>query len=348
MGTIFDNIRDLRLWHILVIVVVLTVSAASVYGGYVLITPSSGTALDENQQLIPVSRGNLVNDVSINGSLIYPIREVLRFSTQGTVGELVVEEGQRVSRNDVLVKLDSETIAKLEKSVAQNKISLRNAQDALEKSKSPYTPRQIAKAESDVASAMLSLKQTEESLEALVKPTDLEINKAENAVASAQLSVHNAQVKLSELLETSAQDLANAQSSVARAESALKTSEDNLAVLVQPSALQLELAQRNIINAKLDVAASEEGLATALASPTETDLSQAQKRVDEASSHLNSKKTDLTQYQRDSELLVKDVEDDMVAAKKYTLTHLRPISGWTFPPKWTKLQTISLLSGGPA
>ena len=73
-------------------------------------------------------------------------------------------EGDEVSAGDPLASLDDETAANLEKAVAQARVDLRNAEEALEEAWNPYTAAQIAKAESDVANARLDLHDAEEAL----------------------------------------------------------------------------------------------------------------------------------------------------------------------------------------
>ena len=118
-------------------------------------------------QLVPVTRGNLVNDISVTGTLTYATRETVSFGQQGTVSEISVSEGDEVSAGDPLARLDDETAANLEKAVAQARVDLRNAEEALEEARNPYTAAQIAKAESDVANARLDLQEAEEELNEL-------------------------------------------------------------------------------------------------------------------------------------------------------------------------------------
>ena len=109
-------------------------------------------------------RGDLVNDVSVTGSLTYKVRESVGFGQQGVVSEVSVSEGDAVSEGDVLALLDAETTANLERAVAQARVDVRDAEDALEEAGNPYTAAQIARAESDVANAFLDLREAEDEL----------------------------------------------------------------------------------------------------------------------------------------------------------------------------------------
>ena len=65
------------------LVAVLFIGIGGTYAVYAVLTGSGQPDLEEDQRLIPVTRGDLVSEVSINGSLAYPNRETLRFGTQG-------------------------------------------------------------------------------------------------------------------------------------------------------------------------------------------------------------------------------------------------------------------------
>ena len=131
MESILAPLKALKLWQVLAVVIVFVGTTGGVYAAYTFATDTDNGGLEENQQLVPVQLGNLVNDISISGSLVYSDRETLRFGRQGTVEEVFVEEGQIVDVGEPLARLDSETIADLEKSVAQSRITVREAEDAL-------------------------------------------------------------------------------------------------------------------------------------------------------------------------------------------------------------------------
>ncbi len=90
MESLMDAFKALKLWQIGVMVALLAGTFGVTYGVYVLVNDSGGAGLAENQQLIPLQRGDLVNQVSTNGSLIYPNRETLSFGVQGRIGEVLV------------------------------------------------------------------------------------------------------------------------------------------------------------------------------------------------------------------------------------------------------------------
>ncbi len=79
MVSIWNAFKSLTLWQIAVLTVVLFGAAGATYGGYVRGTSPDLVDLEENQQLIPVKYGDLVNEITTNGSLVFPNRETLSF-----------------------------------------------------------------------------------------------------------------------------------------------------------------------------------------------------------------------------------------------------------------------------
>ncbi len=105
MAISLNRIRSLKIWQVGLLVGVLLVAGGAAYTAYARSTSSDDEALGENQQLFNVAYGDLVNQVSTNGSLVFPEKEALSFGTDGIVSELLVEEGQRVSQGEVLARL---------------------------------------------------------------------------------------------------------------------------------------------------------------------------------------------------------------------------------------------------
>lgn len=128
MKTSSDALKTFKPWQIGLLAGVLVATFAGILAIYLVVSGSGQTDLDEGQQLVPVQLGDLVNQISTNGSITYPNREDLVFNSDGTVGEVLVKEGQRIEQGDPLVTLDAATVASLEKALAQAQIDLRNAE----------------------------------------------------------------------------------------------------------------------------------------------------------------------------------------------------------------------------
>ena len=282
METILASLKALKFWQLLAVVIVFVGTGGGVYAAYTFTTDSDSGGLEENQQLVPVQRGNLVNDISISGSLVYSDRETLRFGRQGTVDEVLVEEGQIVDAGTPLARLDPETIADLEKNVAQSRIAVREAEDALAIALAPDA-QALAKAESDVANARLALSNSEDALSELVTPSALAIAQAESAVSKAEDSLVKAQDALNEFLNPSPLAIAQAESKLATADRSLQ---DAL-----------------------------EAYETSKTGPTSQDVSDSQAAFESATATLEATISDQADTLRNTTDNVSDAEEQLVTAQ---------------------------------
>ena len=138
----------IKLWQLIVIGAVVLGGAA--YGVYAFFIEDDDETLSEDQQVVPVQLGDLINRVTTNGSLLYPNREVLTFGSSGTVAEVLVGEGEEVVEGQPLVALDAAAVGALEEAVAQARVSLADAEIALAAASAGYTPLELAQTEADV------------------------------------------------------------------------------------------------------------------------------------------------------------------------------------------------------
>ena len=147
-------IKRLQLWQIIVIIGVLIVGFGS--GAYVINAQLSGDqsagGLTENEQLVAVTRGNLINQVQTGGTLTLPHRESIRLGAGSIVKDVLVEEGQAVIEGQALFTLDDATVARHDMEIAKARIALRDAQDALA-NLLPDAQADLSVAEDDIADA---------------------------------------------------------------------------------------------------------------------------------------------------------------------------------------------------
>ncbi len=145
-------------------------------------------------QVVTVQRDDLTIDVISSGNLIFAYQEELAFEVPGTVGEVLVEVGDSVEEGQVLANLDDTSIISLQKTMAQARIDLDNAQEALEEAENPHTELDIAQAEASVANAKVALETAQEALEEAENPyTEADITQAELAVVNAEIALDVAQ-----------------------------------------------------------------------------------------------------------------------------------------------------------
>jgi len=139
---------------------------------------SCGSASDEAElsenQVVTVQRGNLVIDITAVGNLALSHTEDLAidlFYAEGTIEEVLVEEGDTVEEGQVVVKLDTEewedelstledTVTAAERNLTtkgreliQAEINLKNSEIALDEAEGIYTWPEIKVAQSDVDAA---------------------------------------------------------------------------------------------------------------------------------------------------------------------------------------------------
>ncbi len=286
MTALSKVLESLRSWKLWVGVVIVAAVAGGGYYGYGLWSDSSAEEEARQTQIVPVTRGDLVNDVSVTGALTYTTRETLTFGQQGTVSEVVVSEGDVVSAGDALAVLDAETVANLEKTIAQARVDVRAAEDALGDARDPYTAVQVAQAEADVADARLALQNAREEL------ADLGVVTADQ-MAQARLDILNARSDLDTAIENRAtlvtpteEEIVRAQAEVTDARVALQDARDALDTLLNPDSeeiddriaeLQAEIdsAEETVVSERLDLEAAERN-AEDRTQPVAEDLDTAQ------------------------------------------------------------------------
>ena len=241
--------NGLKIWQVGMLLTVLVLGGGIAYGTYVVVIDSSGnTSISENEQLIPVSRGDLVTDVSVSGELTYPIRESLGFGTTGKVSQVLVEEGQSVTLGQLLAALDEETIAALNKIVAQTQISIRDSEEALAEARNPATDLELAMAKANVSDARVvhavALKALAEEQNSA---SDLELAMAKANVADAKVSLVASEKSLAEVMGVDSETVARAGSTIVAAKIALEDAKEALDITLSgPTADDVAKAQLKV------------------------------------------------------------------------------------------------------
>ncbi len=268
MTSLLEALKSIRPWQIAVLVGIVVVAAAGGYVGYTRLTAEESTNLGEDQRLVAVQRGDFINEVSVSGSLEYKDRDSLSFGTAGTVAEVAVEAGQRVRAGDVLARLDSETIAELERAAVQAEGKLRDAEDALAEARNPYSALDLARAQADVADALIAKRSAEDELAEMQTSDAQAVARAGAAVADALIARRAAEDALAELQTADPQAIAKARTAVSDALITKRSAEDALAELT-PSARQMAEAEKEVATGEEDVRNAEESLANLLSPPAD-------------------------------------------------------------------------------
>jgi len=159
--------------------------------------PFGGGEPEVSQQLVEVVRGDLTVSVSGSGSLDVSSEVSLAFGSGGKVDKINIEEGDKVSKGDVLAQLDTSS---LELALTQAEVALVQAEVALvqaevARDQAEYDLNQLK----DVLHASYDrIKIAELQLEL----TGLQIELTESQIEAAEQSVAQAQKQLEEAIIT--------------------------------------------------------------------------------------------------------------------------------------------------
>ena len=226
-----DWLKRIPWGQIALLLLVLAIAFGVTYAGYYWYSDREVEEDGETDLLVPVRRGNLVNEVSISGSLVYPDRETLSFDVEGVIGELLVQEGDRVSRGQLLARLDRETVSALERAAAKARVDLRDAEQALIDAAAPEpsptpSPLDFAKAESAIADAEVAYRDAREAFDNLGVITEYDLARAREKVAAEGLALSQAEDDLAETIAgADTDDIADAHSTIRTATTDLDNAE---------------------------------------------------------------------------------------------------------------------------
>jgi RND family efflux transporter MFP subunit len=114
---------------------ILIITICLVCIGIVLgIVLTRGTGSQATPTTVNVTRGDIVKTVLVDGSLEMPNKAYLSFGVTGTVTEVLVGEGDNVTKGKVLARLDAQSLnssvemAELQVKIAQNQVEAAQAQ----------------------------------------------------------------------------------------------------------------------------------------------------------------------------------------------------------------------------
>ncbi|MBM3933085.1 MAG: efflux RND transporter periplasmic adaptor subunit [SAR202 cluster bacterium] len=307
-------IKGMKLWQAAIAAVAVVGAGGAGYVGYSMATgPNDG--LGENEQVIPVQVGDLVNDITINGSLAYGNRETLQFSRQGTVANLSAVVGRTVTEGQALARLDSDSISALEKQVTQAKISLIAAEKALAAAKDPFTAKQVLNSEIAVANAKIALANAEASLDAMLKPSAQSVAQSELAVINATTALDKAQAALDRIVSPTEADVAKAKAAVASAATSLRNAGTALNKLMNPSAADIAKSELAVASARTAYDNAVTAYADLMAPPTVTEIADANSRIAAAEATLLGAQNDLKSAQATWDGNVKNAEAALSTAE---------------------------------
>jgi len=224
----------------------------------------------DGYQTAPVQRGPLEAVVSASGHTEAARIQSLSFRLSGTVDEVLVADGDRVSEGQPLARLDTEDLER----------SLEQAQATLATSEAQLRRAQIAPSAEDIAAARAAVASAQARLDELKRgPSERDIELAKLAIDQAKNSLWGAQAnrdatKGSPIASGGQKDAAEAQ--VLNAELAVRQAEINYAKLIEPP------SEAAILQAEQQLAQAQSSLATLLSTPRAEDVAVAEAQVAQA------------------------------------------------------------------
>lgn len=237
---------------------VVVVAVVAIFGVSALFGGGAEPAVPPGSPDVTEPEQPAVREVRVNGSLVFPNRVELTFDTAGEVGEVLVQEGERVPAGQVLARLDDLSITALEQKLAEAQFGLDTAQDALEAAREEFinTPLERAEFEARIANARKEADVARESFEDYQRDYLQTLADRTAARVQAEMSLDDARDQLRYYDRDQAGDYSVALERVATRESALEAARQNLANFETDF-------EELVANARLSRAAAEAALETA-------------------------------------------------------------------------------------
>ncbi|MBI3942541.1 MAG: efflux RND transporter periplasmic adaptor subunit [Chloroflexi bacterium] len=293
-----------RRWLVGGIILIVLVAA------FIVLTNGQRAPAATTVSTVPVTRGNIISTVNGNGTVAAEQMLDLVFQTGGNITEVMVKEGDRVSKGQALARLDDRALqlqvanAQAGLSAAQTRLDqlrrgnikpedITAAQAQLASAQASYDKVAAGPAAADIAAAQAAVKSAQAAFDAAVRSAGSSSSQIESAKAArdkAQLALQQAQSAYDKVawmpdigIRPETKALQNAtidfQQAQANYETLASTAETDAQSKVQSARAQLEQAKANLD--KLAV--------------NRNDLAVAQAGVDQAKANLDKLTATATQ-----------------------------------------------------
>lgn len=292
-----------------------------------------GEALAQESQRVTVQRGDLSLEITAAGNLELSHIEDLSidlFYPEGTIEEVLVEEGDTVEEGQVLVKLDmdewNDELNTLEEALTTAQRNVTSKQSALAKAERQVITleRQVADKESAVTEAERAIAEKEfntrqAELNLQTAENNLgqieEVKEAQDDVEAAEDNLHFIKKVISNQAGLDITDISYWTLQKANAEDELEWAEEDLQEILEGTSLSLtddvtlEITKKQLLveQAKLNLEDAEIAVAN------------AKKAVDDAKYALESARLDVEDAEQaveDARLNVEDTEQDLTDAEE--------------------------------
>lgn len=170
-------------------------------------------------------------------------------------------------------------------------------------------------AQSKVTSARVALQDAKDDLDALINPTDGDIEAAKSDVTKARLDLEAARDDLDAFTNVTEIDLAKAQAAVADAQLDLETAQNDLGKLTNPTAVDLAKAQATVADAQLDLERAQEAVDDATTPAAAEDIADYQANIDFAQDSLLTAQFKLRTTERNAAENIQAAMDELDIAQ---------------------------------
>jgi len=223
--------RRLKPWQLGGLAAAVVLIIAAIFGVSARFAGGEGPAVTAGNEGVTDQEAPASRDIRVNGSLVFTNRVELTFDTAGEVGEVLVQEGERVSAGQVLARLNDLAVTALEQKLAEARFNLDAAQDALEAAREDFinTPLERAEFEAKIADARKEADDAREAFEDYQRDYQQTLAARMTARVQAEMTLVDAQKELSYYDRDQVGDLSGAAEQVSTGESALDTAREKLA-----------------------------------------------------------------------------------------------------------------------
>jgi len=154
----------------------------------IVLTRGAGREATPSDTVV-VTRGEILRTVLVDGSLVMPNKAYLSFGVTGTVTEVLADEGDNVTKDQVLARLD---VPSLESSVEVAELQVEIAEEQVKSARAQYEIAQINLDEGVPGQSEDVLEQQVDAAKAYWKTAKLNLEIAELSLESAELNLEKA------------------------------------------------------------------------------------------------------------------------------------------------------------
>jgi len=144
---------------------------------------------DTPPDTVAVTRGDILRTVLVDGSLVMPDKAYLSFGATGTVEEVLVDEGNNVTKDQVLARLDAPS---LESSVEMAELQVEIAEEQVKAARAQYEIAEINLDEPPPTMSEDVLELQVDAAKASWETAKLNLEIAELSLESAELNLEKA------------------------------------------------------------------------------------------------------------------------------------------------------------